>query len=88
MIQFLLSETASDLNAAMPEKDAFFKGCSTDTRDLSKGALYAALRGERFDGHDFISQAEEKGAAALLVEHPAASSLPMLLWPAWKSISV
>ncbi|MCP4697806.1 MAG: UDP-N-acetylmuramoyl-tripeptide--D-alanyl-D-alanine ligase [Gammaproteobacteria bacterium] len=78
MIQLLLSEAASDLNAAMPEKDTAFKGCGIDTRDLSEGALYAALRGERFDGHDFISQAEEKGAAALLVEHPVASSLPVL----------
>jgi UDP-N-acetylmuramoyl-tripeptide--D-alanyl-D-alanine ligase len=41
---------------------------STDTRTLARGAVYFALRGERFDGHDFLPQAIAAGAAALVVE--------------------
>ena len=40
---------------------------STDTRTLAKGDLFVALKGERYDAHDFLQQALEKGAAALLV---------------------
>ncbi len=40
---------------------------STDTRSLGPGALYVALSGERFDGHDFLDEAARKGAVAALV---------------------
>ncbi|GAA5194338.1 UDP-N-acetylmuramoyl-tripeptide--D-alanyl-D-alanine ligase [Ferrimonas gelatinilytica] len=51
---------------------------STDTRTLGEGALFVALVGERFDGHDFIAQAEQAGASALLVSRPVESTLPQL----------
>jgi UDP-N-acetylmuramoyl-tripeptide--D-alanyl-D-alanine ligase len=41
---------------------------STDSRAQLKDALFVALSGERFDGHDFVLAAQEKGAAAVLVE--------------------
>jgi UDP-N-acetylmuramoyl-tripeptide--D-alanyl-D-alanine ligase len=40
---------------------------STDTRSLRKGALFVALKGDRYDAHDFLDQALKGGAAALLV---------------------
>jgi UDP-N-acetylmuramoyl-tripeptide--D-alanyl-D-alanine ligase len=40
---------------------------STDTRHIAPGALFIALRGERFDGHEFIAEALARGAAGLLV---------------------
>lgn len=40
---------------------------STDTRTIAPGDLFFALAGERFDAHDFISLAVEKGAAAVVV---------------------
>lgn len=43
-------------------------GITQDTRKLTPGCLYVALRGERFDGHDFVRQALAGGAAAALVE--------------------
>ena len=43
---------------------------STDSRTLEPGALFVALRGERFDGHDHAAQAVARGAVALLVDHP------------------
>ncbi len=45
-----------------------FDGVSTDTRTLSKGALYVPIRGDNFDGHKFIDQALEKGAGGVVFE--------------------
>ncbi|MEB2313291.1 MAG: UDP-N-acetylmuramoyl-tripeptide--D-alanyl-D-alanine ligase [Sorangiineae bacterium] len=44
------------------------RGVATDTRASLAGKLFVALRGERFDGHDFLDRAVGAGAAALLVE--------------------
>lgn len=41
-----------------------------DSRSIQPGCLFVAIRGERFDGHDFIAQAFAQGAAAALSEHP------------------
>ena len=41
----------------------------TDSRSLQSGDLFVALRGERFDAHDFLPQARAAGAAAVLAEH-------------------
>ena len=41
---------------------------STDTRSISGGDVFVALRGERFDGHDFLAQAAAAGAAAFVVD--------------------
>ncbi len=43
-------------------------GVSTDSRNMEPGALFIPLRGERFDGHDYLSQAVKNGAAACLSE--------------------
>ena len=45
---------------------------STDSRKLESGALFIPLRGEHFDGHDYISQAVKNGAAACLSEEVVA----------------
>lgn len=42
-------------------------GVSTDTRNIARGDLFVALKGERFDAHDFLAQARDAGAAALVV---------------------
>jgi UDP-N-acetylmuramoyl-tripeptide--D-alanyl-D-alanine ligase len=39
----------------------------TDSRELKSGSLFIAIQGERFDGHDFIKEAEAKGAVAAVV---------------------
>ena len=48
--------------------DVAIDAVSHDTRQLRAGSLYVALRGERFDGHDFAADAAMRGASALLVE--------------------
>jgi UDP-N-acetylmuramoyl-tripeptide--D-alanyl-D-alanine ligase len=47
----------------------------TDSRDVVPRSLFMALRGERHDGHDFVGEAVERGAAAVLVERPVMSDL-------------
>jgi UDP-N-acetylmuramoyl-tripeptide--D-alanyl-D-alanine ligase len=55
-------------------------GVSTDSRTLREGELFVAIRGDSFDGHDFVEQAVARGAAALLVSQPSAGAgaLPVI----------
>lgn len=53
-----------------PSGSTPLRAVSTDTRRIEQGDLFVALAGEHFDAHDFLSEAVEKGAAALVVEHP------------------
>lgn len=48
--------------------DCVFRGISTDSRTVQRGTLFIPLRGEKYDGHDFIEQALESGAAGYLTE--------------------
>jgi len=56
-----------------------FASVSIDTRTMEARALYVALRGPRFDGHDFAATARERGATALLVDHAVPVALPQLV---------
>lgn len=51
---------------------------SSDSRALGQGALFVALRGENFDGHEFIEAAAKQGAIAAIVERPNSVNLPQL----------
>jgi UDP-N-acetylmuramoyl-tripeptide--D-alanyl-D-alanine ligase len=44
-----------------------FTGVSTDTRQIKDGELFVALRGDRFDAHDFLAQARAAGATGAVV---------------------
>ena len=64
---------------------AQFTSVGTDSRRIRPGQLFVALRGEHFDGHDFVAQAATEGAAAALVDatwadaRPVAPALPLLV---------
>jgi len=74
-----LGELAAVLNGRLHGGDAIFDAVSIDTRTLKPGQLFVALAGEHFDGHDWLSAAKEKGAAAALVERVnRAVALPQL----------
>jgi UDP-N-acetylmuramoyl-tripeptide--D-alanyl-D-alanine ligase len=73
-----LSELQSPLAAQLQGGDQVFTGISTDSRALRAGDLFVALRGEHFDGHQYLNIAQEAGAVAALVIEPVASSLPQL----------
>jgi UDP-N-acetylmuramoyl-tripeptide--D-alanyl-D-alanine ligase len=49
--------------------NAELTGICTDSRELKPGNLFIAIQGERFDGHDFLKQAEEQGAVAVVVRY-------------------
>ncbi|MGE8210735.1 MAG: UDP-N-acetylmuramoyl-tripeptide--D-alanyl-D-alanine ligase [Stenotrophomonas rhizophila] len=59
--------------------DTAIDAISKDTRTLAPGSLYVALRGDRFDGHDFAADAVARGASAMLVERLLDVALPQIL---------
>ncbi len=75
----LLSEAAMAINAKLFGKDAEFTGVGTDSRDVTKGQLFVALKGENFDGHDYAALAIEQGAAAVLVSNPSLGVKPAIV---------
>ncbi len=56
-----------DLSLGTPEP--VVSRISTDSRTLQPGDLFVALRGENFDGHRFVSMAEERGGVGAIVEN-------------------
>ena len=60
--------------------DRVVTALGTDSRGIEAGALFFALRGERFDGHDFVAQALSRGAIPVVSRtHPVADPTIMLL---------
>ncbi|OGX23151.1 MAG: hypothetical protein A3J51_05040 [Omnitrophica WOR_2 bacterium RIFCSPHIGHO2_02_FULL_45_21] len=62
-IREILKATAGRLLAGNP--DVHITGVSIDSRAIKKGDIFICIKGERFDGHDFIPQAIKNGAAAI-----------------------
>ena len=58
---------ARAIDGALRGPNAWFSGVSTDSRSLAPGDLFVAIKGDKFDGHDFVSQAFDRGAAAAIV---------------------
>lgn len=56
-----------------------YLGVGTDTRSDLAGKLFIALKGERFDAHEFIDSARENGVVALLVSRQVESDLPQII---------
>lgn len=56
-----------------------FQRVHTDTRSLQPGDLFVALKGERFDAHNFLAQARSQGAVAALAERGLTVEIPGLL---------
>ena len=65
-----LSAVAQSVAGRLIGADTDFGAVSTDTRSLAPGSLFVAIRGERFDGNDYIAAAAERGAAGALVSRP------------------
>jgi UDP-N-acetylmuramoyl-tripeptide--D-alanyl-D-alanine ligase len=77
--------SASELAACIPGaalqgdgRTRFTSVCS-DSRQIRPGCLFVALRGDRFDGHDFVAEAASSGAAAALVERPVDAALAQVV---------
>jgi UDP-N-acetylmuramoyl-tripeptide--D-alanyl-D-alanine ligase len=74
-----LGRVAAALGLPLPVEDPAVSSIVTDTRRLLPGSLFVALRGERYDSHDFIAQARTAGAVAAVVERPVEDPLPQLV---------
>lgn len=68
MSMMLLSEAAAATGAELRGRDVAFDSVGTDTRAFPSRALFVALEGDRFDGHNFVAQAQAAGAVAAMVE--------------------
>ncbi len=76
MNHYSVSTLAEAMNASLPqggEEVLITGGVSTDTRSIPSNALFFALRGENFDAHNFLEQAVDAGAAALVIDRPEAA---------------
>ena len=79
MKRTLLSLIAHWAGGEIHGDDVAIDAIHNDTRQIEIGSLYVALRGERFDGHDFAADAQSRGACALLVERLLPLELPQVL---------
>jgi UDP-N-acetylmuramoyl-tripeptide--D-alanyl-D-alanine ligase len=82
MIRGSLEQIVTSIAGAHVTRDAYFQGVSTDSRQVMPGSLFVALRGERFDAHDFLGQLVDKPLAAVVVEKlPDHYPLPAIVVP-------
>ncbi len=73
-----LRAIAAELSVTLWSDDRAIGGVTTDSRHVRDGDVYVALRGERFDGHDFVAEVPAKGAIAAIVQNVTSTSIPQL----------
>jgi len=78
MMARTLAAVAQEVRGRLVGADLPFGPVTTDTRSLAPGALFVAIPGDRFDGNDFVGEAQAKGAAGALVSRLATASLPQI----------
>ncbi len=80
MIMFTSPEAAKAVKGKLyGSESAELTEVSTDTRTINKGSLYIGIKGERFDGNDFIIDAVENGAAAVISDRKLDLSVPLIV---------
>jgi UDP-N-acetylmuramoyl-tripeptide--D-alanyl-D-alanine ligase len=70
-----VQEAARALHGDWSGEDVYFTGVGSDSRSMRQGDLFVALTGPTFDGHDFIAEVAEKGAAAAMVHRDAGAKI-------------
>jgi UDP-N-acetylmuramoyl-tripeptide--D-alanyl-D-alanine ligase len=76
-----LATLAQATGGELAGANAVFGEVLSDSRRLAPGALFVALRGERFDGHEFVAEAARQGVAAALVSRRVDAPLPQVVVP-------
>lgn len=74
----MLSRVSQIVGGSCSGQDVSFDSVSIDTRTLCSGALFVALKGPNFNGHDYLSVARDKGANAAMISSTVDSSLPAI----------
>jgi UDP-N-acetylmuramoyl-tripeptide--D-alanyl-D-alanine ligase len=75
-MKLTMGKVAAFLGASCGVADRPVEGYSIDSRSLAPGQLFFAIRGPRFDGHQFVGQALDGGAAGAVVEKAFYASAP------------
>ena len=70
-----LASAATAIGGTLLGENGSFIGVSTDSRSVSTGELFIALRGDVFDGHEFVAVARDRGALAAVVDAEGAEGL-------------
>lgn len=73
-----LADVARCFNAPVPEINSVITAVSTDSRTISSGSLFVALKGENFDGHDYLQAVAQKGAVAAIVDRDVTLDIPTI----------
>lgn len=76
-MELTLNEIANALGSSL-QSDKIIKRISLDSRDIDGNTLFFAIKGERFDAHDFAQQVSESGAAALVCHKKVDVSCPVI----------
>lgn len=76
---YTVLNTLFDNNSELLSHEVDFVGVVTDTRKDCDGALFIALTGENFDGHNYVKAAYDKGAAIALVSNKVDCDIPQIL---------
>ncbi len=63
-----LSEILASVGIKLTGEDIDIKNICDDSREVTVGSLFVCIKGDNFDGHDFVSDAAERGAAAIIIE--------------------
>lgn len=80
-MNLMLSEIADYVGGVLFGEDRVVTGVSIDTRTIEPGNLYCAIKGERFDGNDFVGDAEQAGATAAILSHKVEVTMPIIVVP-------
>lgn len=81
-MQLSLGEVAGILSSSCGVPERLARGYSIDSRTITAGELFFAIRGPRFDGHEFVGEALGRGAAGGVVERAFYAQSPKELRPA------
>jgi UDP-N-acetylmuramoyl-tripeptide--D-alanyl-D-alanine ligase len=74
-----LREVARAVNGRLRGEPLRIEGVSTDSRSVAAGDLFVALKGDRFDGHEYLGEAQRRGAVAALTARPVDTPLPQVV---------
>lgn len=78
-MQMMLSECALWVHGELIGEDVVVTSVCIDTRAIQPGQLYVAIKGENYDGNDFVSQAEQAGASAAIVHKGVTANVPHIV---------
>lgn len=72
------AQIANYLDVDFHGPDITFNSVSIDTRTLQPGALFVAIKGKNFDGHDYLDEAIKRGAVGVMVSKPYTANVSVI----------